>query len=164
MTTVRICYVIIAGVAAMSLTGCGSGGTALPPGARSENAASPAAHSAARNRVFRAAYSGEYMCKPYGSGIRVWAIFHGRGSASFLRRSKEQIVYGGCGSSGTFTLWHPPYTASIHGNLVGAECSTDTYTVTGGTGRFVKATGSGTVTFSCSDETYSDQWSGNIKF
>jgi hypothetical protein len=36
------------------------------------------------------------------------------------------------------------------------------WTVTGGTGKFVHATGSGTVTFKCVGATYSDKWSGTL--
>jgi hypothetical protein len=42
------------------------------------------------------------------------------------------------------------------------------YTVDGGTGKFAKATGSGTVTFKChfnrGSGPYSDQWSGTLYY
>jgi hypothetical protein len=45
-------------------------------------------------------------------------------------------------------------------------CSTGSYRVTGGTGSFAGATGSGTVTFACSmfPSTYTDQWKGTLQW
>jgi hypothetical protein len=169
MRNVIICDVIGLGVAVILTTGCSAGDNALAVGASPAIAASTAVRIAARDRVFDAAYSGQFACKPDGSmgHIGVWAVFHGRGKASLLHGSQEQIVYPNCGSYGTFMLWRSPYKASIHGYLVGAECSMDTYTVTGGTGKFAKATGIGTVTFTCLGRNYSaytDRWSGKIGF
>jgi hypothetical protein len=169
MRTLAICDAIAVGVTVILATGCGAGGNALPVAASSASTAPSVARIAARDRVFDAAYSGQFACKPDGSigHIGVWAVFHGRGKASFLHGSQEQIVYPNCGSYGTFTLWRSPYKDSIHGDLVGAECSTDTYTVTGGTGKFAKAAGIGTVTFTCLGRNYSaytDRWSGKIGF
>jgi len=45
------------------------------------------------------------------------------------------------------------------GCLAGAK-----YAVTGGTGRFVNAAGSGTVSFVCTGNTYTDRWSGTLTF
>lgn len=164
-----ICDVIGLGVAVILATGCSGGDDPLAVGALPAIAALSAARIAAQDRVFHAAYSGQFACKPDGSigHIGVWAVFHGRGKASFLHGSLEQIVYPNCGSYGTFMLWRSPYKDSIHGYLSGAECSTNTYTVTGGTGKFTKATGIGTVTFTClgrNYSSYSDEWTGKISF
>jgi hypothetical protein len=43
----------------------------------------------------------------------------------------------------------------------------NTYVVTGGTGRFAHATGSGTITTTCpgpSGHTYTDAWSGTLYY
>jgi hypothetical protein len=103
--------------------------------------------------------------------------FTGAGAVSFLGQSEESgnlVLSGRRGScQGWFghvvlrSLKHPRVRIKMQvgGRAHPGPCpSTLSYTVTGGTGRFYHATGSGTVAFMCSGSAYSDQWSGTISF
>lgn len=107
--------------------------------------------------------------------------FAGSGFGTFIHQDTE---YGSmtsgtypydCSWKGTATLVsvaHPRNSIAVE---LGGAYNTDPchtsrfhlvrFTVSGGTGRFVHATGSGTVTFTCnSNGTYTDQWSGTVTF
>jgi len=105
--------------------------------------------------------------------------FSGRGAATFLRRSTE---------SGSMT-WNTGFSCNLRGSatitsirnpansvtvfLRGSVQPCDprhpvSYTVSGGTGRFAHASGSGSVQFACPNNAgggnYTDQWSGTLTF
>jgi len=101
----------------------------------------------------------------------------GKASIKFLRSSNEKIVFTWfCGSSnfsGSATLTgvrHPgdTVTASVSSNDYMSPCYgfTMSYMVTGGTGRFRHASGSGTivvnVTTDCTYYPYRDKWEGTL--
>ena len=103
--------------------------------------------------------------------------FSGTGSAAFLHASSESgsMVWSHgftCDLVGSDTLTstnhpHNSVTVRMEYGLPGCQRSFKgmTFTVTGGTGRFANAAGSGTIKFSChSNGTYTDQWSGTITF
>jgi hypothetical protein len=130
---------------------------------------------------FSAAFSGrivELSCNPFSGGQ---FRFSGAGRASFFgRRSKFATENGGLSGTyhvfgcnawmgGTiFAIGNPAIGSidfSLSSNNITKGCVRGAqFTVTGGTGKFVNAAGSGTVAFSCSGNTYTDQWSGTITF
>jgi hypothetical protein len=135
----------------------------------------PATRNVVPNHVFDARYSGRYECDVYGTSRdqKFYYLFMGHGTASVpdLRKSRESVYYyfGSipCGISptgGSFTLKDRSSEDTITGSVSGNDCSVDTYTVTGGTGRYSGAIGSGTVTFTCTGNHYEDTWSGTISY
>jgi hypothetical protein len=106
--------------------------------------------------------------------------FLGTGSASFIHASSEQgklrEANGGCPNatwSGTATLTssrHPSNTISVSlktKQVSGFPCSISgcSFSVTGGTGKFINAMGSGTVIMTkLGSHSYSDTWSGTITY
>jgi len=163
--------------AVILLAGCG--GTQSPigaPGAMPQSSKLAASdenyipRSPVSNHVFAAAYSGQHTCH-VGVGGKSFGSFLGKGTASvrgFRVKSYENIAYNPCFSGkGKFTLVGRPSMPhdTITGKISGQECSADTYKVTGGTGRYTGATGSGTVTFTCGKhKNYKDMWSGTISY
>lgn len=159
---------------AVLLTGCAGSSTL--------GAVSPAMPVTARTApadggAFSATYSGTYTkhgdCKV---GSRSADIkFRGTGDASFLHESKESEKLQGHEFGHGFCHWDGPATLrssthsldSIHMHvrkeydLSGCRC---TFSVIGGTGKFVDATGSGTVTVQFSDRKYSEEWSGTLHY
>jgi hypothetical protein len=103
--------------------------------------------------------------------------YKGDGKAKFLHSSSERLsLTWYCGSqdiAGSTTLTsvqHPrdSITASVSSTNFKTPCYgfTMSFTVTGGTGRFRRASGSGTIVLnSLSGECalYSDKWSGTLK-
>ncbi len=163
-------------VAAFVLAGCGaSQGLVGQPGSvptsgkvlfPDENHIS---RSVVPSHVFSATYSGGYTC--FGGLEGFQTVFFGEGMASipgFRRKSRETISYRGCNNSkkGSFALISRSSQDTITGQIIGDQCSADTYTVTGGTGRYTGATGSGTVTVTCHNKKrdYEDVWSGTISY
>jgi hypothetical protein len=129
---------------------------------------------------FSATYSGKYTL---GSGCAL-TQFHisGSGSGSFVHSSNEK---GSMDSGDQGCEWQGPATlrSSVHprnsitmsltlGNFGPGNTPCHPrfgqkvrFNVVSGTGRFVNATGSGTVVFTChSDGTYTDTWAGAITF
>lgn len=110
--------------------------------------------------------------------------FSGTGTGTFIHTSNEQgsmsgNVFEGCGWTGSATLSsasHPRNSIIVNLSLArpglggfNTPCNTHgkkiTFSVSGGTGRFALATGSGTVMFTCnSNGSYTDRWSGTITF
>ena len=102
--------------------------------------------------------------------------FTGAGAVSFLGQSEESGNLRWNGPRATCSGWagHVVLRSSkyprvrikmqVSGRAYSSCPTTLSYTVTGGTGRFYHATGSGTVAFTCSGSAYSDQWSGTISF
>jgi hypothetical protein len=162
-------------VAALVLADCGGSQSMIQgPGAipKSDRFRSPdeshTTPSVVSNHVFSAAYSGHYTCLIGLEGS--FGLFVGSGTASipgFRRKSAEALGYHPCDhKKGSFTLTSRSSGDTITGRIIGDACSADTYTVTGGTGRYTGATGSGTVTVSCpsKNEDYKDVWSGTISY
>jgi hypothetical protein len=106
--------------------------------------------------------------------------YRGNGNAKFLHSSSEQVkLTWYCGSpdatgSATLTSIRVPgnsITASVSSTDFKAPCDgfTMSFTVTGGTGRFRRASGSGTIALNslsskCISYSYNDKWKGTLKF
>lgn len=128
---------------------------------------------------FSAAYAGSYSFSGDCSITRMFT-YSGSGNAKFLHSSREQINFTWyCGSqnftgSATLTSIRDPgnsVTASVSSTDFRGPCYgfTMSFTVTGGTGKFRRASGSGTVvmhgfTGDCASYSYSDKWKGTLKF
>ena len=147
-------------------------------GAGSNSRLAPARMVFDRGRRFTAAYSGTFSRDGDCSATAMFT-YKGSGNARFLHSSSEQIkVTWYCGSSdvtGSATLT----SRQVPGDSISAKVSstdfktpcygfTMSFTVTGGTGRFRRASGSGTIVLSpLSTEciySYSDKWAGRLKF
>ena len=127
---------------------------------------------------FAAAYSGSYS-KDGDCSATAMFTYKGNGSAKFLHSSSEQIkVTWFCGSgyvTGSATLTsdqvsRDSITASVSSTDFKSPCYgfTMSFTVTGGTGRFRRASGSGTIVLrtpssECFSYSYSDKWRGTLK-
>lgn len=127
---------------------------------------------------FRARYSGNvHRTGDCSATAMVTYAGSGKASARFLHSSNEKLVFTWfCGSpnfSGAMTLTsvrHPHDTviASVTSNDYKDPCYgfTMAYTVTGGTGRYRHAAGSGTIvvntTGECAYYPYHDEWKGTL--
>jgi hypothetical protein len=128
---------------------------------------------------FAAAYSGTYSKSGDCSATAMFS-YEGNGNARFLHSSSEQIKLTWlCGSqdvtgSATLTSNQAPgdsITANVRSTDFKTPCYgfTMSFTVTGGTGRFRRASGSGTIVLhklssKCISYSYSDKWKGRVKF
>lgn len=167
-------------IAAAILAGCsGFQPSSITSGV---NALAPASHTTPTNGgAFSGSYSGRYSI----SGSCIVAAsehfrFHGTGRANFLRQSTEhghlklEGQAGDCiGWNGVATLTSSDnpkntVTVSISGGSFGdgTPCYlSSVFTVTSGTGKFINATGGGSIKFQClSGYAYSDQWSGTLYY
>lgn len=106
--------------------------------------------------------------------------FSGTGSATFVHASVESVesLKAVTHEEGFFNCPVVSFTGSLKskqhpGNAIFVSitnrsdplCATDEFSITGGSGKFAHATGSGSVTFVCSGSySYTDQWSGSISF
>lgn len=126
---------------------------------------------------FIANYKGRYRLEGLGCGIgrHMHFKFHGTGNARFLNESKEQGVLKAGGSPTGRCYWSGDATLSSSTNpddSIFMQLSIENYAclyggtfqVSGGTGKFVNATGSGTLTLQCSGNKYVDQWSGTLYY
>ena len=165
---------LISVIALLFLTGCAAV-SSIPTHATSEGGAIRASGGS-----FGVSDSGNYdltKCRPPG-GLGVFT-FNGSGSANFIhkeietgRMNSDDSSCNGWRGSATLT------SAARPRNSIKMKLSTTTnntpcvlfghaikFTVTGGTGRFANATGTGTVAFAChSNGTYTDKWSGTVTF
>ena len=128
---------------------------------------------------FTATYSGTYS-KSGDCSATAMFTYEGNGNAKFLHSSSEQMkLTWFCGSadvtgSATLTSAQVPrdsITASVSSADFKSPCYgfNMSFTVTGGTGRFRGASGSGTIvlhklTSKCLSYSYSDKWKGTVKF
>ena len=128
---------------------------------------------------FTAAYSGTYS-KSGDCSATAMFIYKGHGGAKFLHSSSERItLIWYCGSqdvtgSATLTSIQVPddrITASVSSTDFKYPCYgfSMSFTVTGGTGRFRHASGSGAIALNrpsskCISYAYSDKWRGTLKF
>lgn len=127
----------------------------------------------------KAAYSGTYNKSGDCSDTAMFT-YTGNGSATFLKASDEEIkLTWFCGTqkatgSATLTSSQVPkdsVTASVSSTDFKSPCYdfTLSFAVTGGTGKFRHASGSGTIlvhrpSTDCSSYSYSDKWKGTLKF
>jgi hypothetical protein len=169
-------------LAAFALAGCAGWHATVSPMPGTEADARTTGTKAAGSHAFNGGYSGvEKLSKcsfPWSGEFD----FKGAGKVSFLRGSNESgsltQEFNGrlfCARwSGTVTLTsseHPKDEISIalRGNKRPSPCGNHLiYTVTGGSGKFSGATGSGTVAIRCSRHAgstpYLDQWRGTLYF
>ena len=126
---------------------------------------------------FRAAYSGTYSKSGDCSDTATFT-YKGNGNARFLHSSSEETKFtwfcGSRGATGSATLTstqvpRDSVTASVSSTNFDGPCDgfTMSFKVTGGTGRFRHASGSGTIVFTPSSEcsySYSDKWRGRLKY
>jgi len=125
-----------------------------------------------RGGVFSGSYAGDDSLvgctkNKYGS-----FNFSGSGSAKFLNRGVEtgsmqgHPILKGClfiGGAMLRSRGHPGNWVTFR--LIGPPCHSVNYGVVSGAGKFVHATGSGTVTFTCiGSSQYTDAWSGTLTF
>lgn len=166
--------------AAALFAGCG--GSQSATGAVRVNAVAPEARAVrTRGGAFTGAYSGGFDVSSVICGSEQYALT-GAGKGSFLRQSTEfTILLGACLKSGwsgssILTSSKDPANAiyvnfplQVQGMCLNYPFS---YTVIGGTGKFARATGSGTVTFKFKchhffrrrNGLYSDHWSGTLYY
>ena len=150
----------------------------LPASPRTLNQLSkPAEISHTRGGTFSASHSGTFtLGGPCSSIRREYFNFSGTGRASFLRESSEigsvQMVEPCRSWSGSVTMTSihrrsNSITMTLGSQRTFAPCTSVpfSFTVTGGSGRFAHASGSGTVSFDCDTlYVYTDQWTGTITF
>ncbi len=177
------CALTVCATAAL-LAGCSQANSTLPqsnpstPSTRSRKLTPTTAQPTGGGGAFSGGYSGTAKFRPcvyqkYTGQFK----FTGAGAVSFLGQSEESGNLVLSGRRGSCEGWsgHVVLRSSKHprvrikmqvgGRAYPGRCPTTlSYTVTGGTGRFDHATGSGTVAFMCSGSAYSDQWSGTITF
>ena len=167
------------GTASVTLGGCGGSQSSIAATSLTVTDTRSSRGTPAAGGAFSGAYSGGYtmVCRLSLSQFS----FLGTGSASFIHGSSEQgklrEANGGCPNAtwmGTATLTssrHPSNTISVSlktkrsGN--GFPCSVFgcSFSVTGGTGKFINAMGSGTLIMTkLGSGSYSDTWSGSITY
>ena len=164
---------LICALAALVLTDC-SAVAIVPTQSRTQPAALPD-----RGGTFSVNESGKYSgsgCGPFGPGN---FSFMGSGDGTFIHSNKESGDLSSPKFSCTFS-GHATMVSDVQPSnsitmalrsskppCLHFQSTTISFTITGGTGRFTQATGSGNVVIRCSfakPGTYSDQWSGTIKF
>jgi hypothetical protein len=157
------------------LPGCGGGRGVAP---QTDSVALPTvlqqqSHELASGGAFIAGYTGTAK-QTHRRGTRQILFYNGEGNASFIGRSEEH---------GTFQLYCQPTCGFVKGKFwlisrrhpqnivimsvkINKVGSSYVYRVTGGVGKFAKATGMGT--WSNPDfgkkRSYSDQWSGTLYY
>lgn len=167
-------------VAVVVLAACGGAQNVSPNvGAGSNARLGLTGISIDRGGKLKAAYSGSYS-KSGDCSATAMFTYKGNGTARFLHASDEEIrLTWLCGSeevtgSATLTSSQVPkdsVTATVSSTDFRSPCYdfTLSYAVTGGTGKFRHASGSGTIAFhglstDCSAYSYSDKWRGTLKF
>jgi hypothetical protein len=165
----------------VALVGCGASADFFRAGA----AGTSSSTTLPRGGTFTADYSGNYSlekCVPGSRRQDGFFTFSGTGIAKFIHASTEEgqmqrsVIGDFCVPKwyGTATLTskaHPKNTLQIalttRENNDNPCTEAVLFTVTGGTGKFVNASGSGQVTFTCAgygSASYTDQWGGSISY
>lgn len=170
--------ILTIGTAGAVLVGCGGSRSAIVPTSLIVTDARSSRGTAAAGGAFSGAYSGGYtlVCRLSLSQFK----FLGTGSASFIHASSEQgklrEANGGCPNAtwtGTATLTssrHASDTISVslktkQESSFPCSISGCSFSVTGGTGKFMNAAGSGTLIMKkLGSHSYSDTWSGSITY
>jgi len=161
-------------LSAVALASCGGSQTPTATQLPTVTNAATARIEPAHGGAFTANYSGTYEYGPCGTDCEE-SDFGGHGRASFLGKSTEGVtltLYAGHDVTGPATLTSTRIPSnSVSFQLTGGQTlpcpgvgGTLSWTVTGGTGKFAQATGSGTMTFKCVPSGYSDEWSGTLSF
>jgi hypothetical protein len=155
-------------VAALLLAGCG-GSQVVEPSSTPQFIISAA--SRLSGGAFSASYSGKDGGHSCGTGCRV-THFRGSGTATFLRSSYERVrirIVDGT-STGRAILKSlrsktDSITATLSPPVYLCGSNSKSYVVTGGTGRFGHAMGSGTISTTClSGPGYTDTWTGTLYY
>jgi hypothetical protein len=170
----------LAAAAVVVLAACNAGQYVSPNvGAASSSGLGPTQIVFNHGGRLTAAYSGTFS-KDGDCSATATFNFKGNGKAKFLHSSSEQLsvkVYCGsrhaAGSATLTSVQHPgdSITASVSSTDFQLPCHgfTMSYAVTGGTGRFLGASGSGTIVLKqpsrqCTYQKYTDKWSGTLEF
>jgi len=169
-------------IATAVLAGCGGSHNMVPqtdvslPSMTPQQQTIQLAEPLTSGKVFDASYSGRVTTKDKRKSCPTTTI-EGDGDASFLHQSSEYTtiswvrVLSGCfpAPGATFTLTsvsHPEDSILLKVPGMFISGGTFNYKVAGGTGRFAKARGHGTLVFTVYQGymTYSDKWTGTIRF
>ena len=169
----------LAVVAVIVLAACDAAQSVAPNvGAGSNSRLGPTRMISNRGGRFTAAYYGSYSQFGDCSGTRMFT-YKGNGKAKFLHLSSEQIkLTWYCGTqdvTGSATLTSDRVSRdTVSASVSSSEFTpcydfTMSFTVTGGTGRFRHASGSGTIVLhrpssECISYSYGDKWRGTLKF
>jgi hypothetical protein len=139
----------------------------------------PSAAHANAGGAFAAHYAGKFSMTSCTASANGHFTFSGKGSGSFIHLSSEKghmvdkRFSVRCVWSGTATLVSRRQPGSSVTVTLGLNDGSRTnpcnnsvgFVVKSGTGKFAKASGYGTVTFTCSGtNAYTDQWSGTLTF
>jgi hypothetical protein len=128
--------------------------------------------------AFTAETSGNYTFSDCSASANGHLKFRGSGRASYLHRVNESGAVKGknypphCVWSGTATLTSRhhkmnsvTFSLGLNGSRYSNPCNNALgYVVKRGTGKFAKASGYGTVAFSCTDSGYLATWSGTLTY
>ncbi len=158
-------YALSVCVTATLFAGCG--GSQIAGFSSAQQFANSAEPKSAASRLsggaFSASYSGKDGGHACGTGCHV-TIFRGSGTAKFLRSSYERVSIKIV--DGTFTGRAILKSLRSKTDSITATVSPNSngYTVTGGTGRFTHATGSGTISRAYYPKSYTDTWTGTLYF
>lgn len=173
MQSLRYSATVGAAFLVLTSAACGSQNFSSP------SSFTPLAAHANAGGAFAAHYAGDFSLTSCTGSTNGHFTFSGKGSGSFINLSSEKghmvdkRFSVRCVWSGTATLVsrrHPAnsftVTLGLNDGSRTSPCSNGVgFVVKSGTGKFVNASGYGTVTFTCSgSNTYSDQWSGTLTF
>jgi hypothetical protein len=168
----------LAAAAVIVLAACNAAQNASPTvTAGSSSRSTPARISFNHGSGFTAGYSGTFTRSGDCSATATYN-YNGSGNARFLHASSERSKLtwfcGTAGATGSATLTssrvrRDSITVSLSSKDFDGPCYSFTmsFTVTGGTGRFRNASGSGTIAVTKSSDcsySYSDKWKGKLTF
>ena len=151
------------------LAGCGGPQASVMPGQAAGLAPSNASRQTSRRPLggaFFARYSGHWRGRNGRCGFPCQSkVFHGTGTATILGTGRERMTLHIMVSQGPATLTSSTSKRDTINMIVqGSACTFLTYAVVGGTGRFTRAAGSGTVVSNCNGQDYTDVWAGSLYY